>query len=141
MNKKQLIVAWVIGVLSSILLFLGLKHRSPYLRLLDEGSAGRWNPSVWSYLSVILIIGSLLIYTLNNKIISVLDNNKKINIKKIIAREGLVFLAFIALGFLIMGIFASFNLDHGEIGFYFYPFYLIICFIIWAIRSLKGKEN
>ncbi len=47
-------------------------------------------------------------------------------VKKIIAREGLIFIAILvcSLGFLV---------------FFTYPFYLIIRFIIWAIKTLKEK--
>lgn len=66
-------------------------------------------------------------------------------IKKIIAREGLILLGFIVVGvsgYLIM----NFRYDLirlGEVGCLFlilgYPIYLIMRFILWAIRTLKRK--
>lgn len=62
MNKKQLIIAWAIGVLSAICLFFGLggEVQVSYARY-------TWRPTAWSFFSVILIIGGLLIYTLKDK--------------------------------------------------------------------------
>ena len=63
MNKKQLIVAWVIGLLSSYILFYALAYRpsSPIM------AKYLWRPTPWSYLAIIVIIGGLLICTLRNK--------------------------------------------------------------------------
>lgn len=65
------------------------------------------------------------------------------NIKKIIAREGLILLGFIIVGvsgYLIM----NFRYDLirvGKAGCFFlilgYPIYLIIRFILWAIKTLQ----
>ncbi len=61
MNKKQLIAAWVMGILSSIILFYELGNFTKI------GHLTFYKPSGYSYLGVILIIGSLLIYTLRGK--------------------------------------------------------------------------
>ncbi len=67
MNKKQLIVAWAMGILAAALLFFGLGKRiSPHLYLLTN-ERPYWKPTAWSVLAVIIIIGILLIYTLRNK--------------------------------------------------------------------------
>ena len=57
------------------------------------------------------------------------------NIKKIIAREGLILIGFVA-----VFLFSSFNNDNLAMYAYFgYPLYLLIRFIIWAIKTLKEK--
>jgi DMSO reductase anchor subunit len=66
MNKLQLIVAWVIGIFSCVLL-LRVYQKPIYLRLLGEYSKAYWKSEVWFYLVVVLIIGGLLIYTLRDK--------------------------------------------------------------------------
>lgn len=66
MNKKQLIVVWIIGILSCVLL-LRVYQKPIYLRLLEEYSKAYWRSEVWLYLAVVLIIGGLLIYTLRDK--------------------------------------------------------------------------
>lgn len=67
-------------------------------------------------------------------------------IKKIIAREGLVIIGFIVAMLILMFIFTinprflyGWGLDGVEyvIVLFGYPVYLIICFIVWAIRTLK----
>ena len=79
----------------------------------------------------------------------------ELNIKKIIAREGLILLSFILLGLLIGTIFqdtyySNLRLLHGvplkrfgvmgeRIMLYGYPFYLLIRFVLWAIKTLKGE--
>lgn len=64
MNKKQLIVAWIMGALVSAVL-LGLS-RKPHLYLL-YGEYSRRIPVVWSLVAATLIIGILLIYTIRDK--------------------------------------------------------------------------
>jgi len=60
-------------------------------------------------------------------------------IKKIIAREGLIILGFLIIGQVIWYLFFLQNFDHKETGFYAYPLYLLIRFIIWAVKTLKEK--
>lgn len=55
MNKNQLMVAWLVGGASTILLYKGLGVRVKYVI-----ATGHWRPTVWSYLAVVLIIGGLL---------------------------------------------------------------------------------
>jgi len=66
------------------------------------------------------------------------------NIKKIIAREGLIILGFIIillLGFLLPARISYGFRSHSLIGFAIigYPSYLFIRFIIWAIKTLKER--
>ena len=67
------------------------------------------------------------------------------NIKKIIAREGLVLLGIMLVGllFFFVGVFMSNVALIGEIGYFIlvlgYPAYLLIRFILWAVKTLKGK--
>ena len=61
-------------------------------------------------------------------------------IKKVIAREGLVLLVFCALFILGIAISSS-NVYLLVFSMAGYPAYLIIRFIIWAIRTLKKNEN
>jgi len=71
------------------------------------------------------------------------------NFKKIIAREGLILLACI--GFIMLSYATCLIIIHGTIhegvatGLWIiaistYPAYLIIKFIIWAIKTLREKE-
>ncbi len=75
-------------------------------------------------------------------------------LKKIIAREGLIFSGFalaeiflIVLGYVLGGILLSSKVDSISIililGFYVvpvgYPLHLFVRFIIWAIKTLKEK--
>ena len=77
------------------------------------------------------------------KISAEFKEHKKMNIKKIIAREGLIFVGFLVLGFLIT--LSFFNdvkrplLGWRRATFFFYGIYLTTRFIIWAIRTLKEK--
>ena len=65
-ENKQLAVAWIMGILLSILLFKGLgEYYSGFL--FGKVYLSGWKPTVWSYLAIILIIGGLLIYTLKDK--------------------------------------------------------------------------
>jgi len=61
------------------------------------------------------------------------------NIKRIIAREGLVFIGIVGVGLII----AFSKYDYGGLGtalvYIGYPIYLLIRFIIWAIKTLKEK--
>jgi len=70
-------------------------------------------------------------------------------IKKIIAREGLVIIGFIVAMFILMFIFTinpRFLYGSGLPGVEYvivlfgYPLYLIVRFIIWAIKTLKHKS-
>lgn len=121
------------------------------------------SPTTLSFLSLVLIIGGLLIYTLGDKKKSMVgEMMDKKTIKQIIAREGLIFLSILVVSgiIMLMGLWLSllprdllddktfWNNQHcaiGEIisvsGFIFiyagYPFYLFIRFIIWALRTLR----
>lgn len=53
MNKKQLVVAWAMGIIISITMFVGMS---------DYGSR-----EVMAFCMPVLIIGGLLIYTLRDK--------------------------------------------------------------------------
>ena len=68
-----------------------------------------------------------------------LDKKKKI--KRIIAREGLVILGFV--GLFILNIFTNFGLGGWFIflNILGYPIYLIIRFIVWAVKTLKPNEK
>jgi hypothetical protein len=67
MNKKQLIVGWVMGIVASVILFFRLGKRvAPALYLLTD-ERPYWMPTTRSILIVILIIGGFLIYTLRDK--------------------------------------------------------------------------
>jgi len=66
------------------------------------------------------------------------------NLKKIIAREGLILLSFgvvLFIGFLVLQINQLGELGSNLliIGFLGYPVYLLIRFIIWAIKTLREK--
>jgi len=66
------------------------------------------------------------------------------NIKKIIAREGLIILSLATSGVVIGFLLSRFNADLGfAIGYiivvFCYPLYLIIRFILWAIKALREK--
>lgn len=77
MNKKQLVTAWVMGILSAILLFrLFTRHNDLYLL---TGLPSR-SPTVLSFLSLVLIIGGLLIYTLRDKTKNILHSVMKIKL-------------------------------------------------------------
>jgi len=69
-----------------------------------------------------------------------LDCKKKI--KRIIAREGLILLGFVGVGFLLQ---FSNKPDLSNIGIFLfllgYPAYLLVRFIIWAIKTLKSKVS
>ena len=75
MNKKQLIVAWIMGVIICFVLFLGTQ--SIYYGQLYGIGEYKWQfvslpvgiifQIIISYIIPILIIGSLLIYTLRDK--------------------------------------------------------------------------
>ena len=58
--------------------------------------------------------------------------------QRIIAREGLIVLTFFLLFFI--GLFFSFY-KVAMIGFFGYPVYLIVRFVIWAVKILRGKES
>ena len=72
-------------------------------------------------------------------------------LKKIIAREGLIFLGIFTFSLFIykLGSFvsdyvkgdifdkAAVQLSYERIAYFLYPFYLIIRFILWAIKTLK----
>jgi hypothetical protein len=65
--------------------------------------------------------------------------------KKIIVREGLIFLGFLILAILGMPIATIFELMGSDLGevvaclfmFWLYPLYWLIRFILWGIRKLK----
>lgn len=62
------------------------------------------------------------------------------NIKKIIAREGLNILGIILIIMVCMQFPDNKFISEITIGIlYFYAVYLIISFVIWAMRTLKGK--
>jgi len=68
----------------------------------------------------------------------------KKKIKRIIAREGLILLGFAFLT-MIGGVLASYAVNNEVLFvfaillFFSYPFYLIIRFILWAIKTLKEE--
>jgi len=68
----------------------------------------------------------------------------KKKIKRIIAREGLILLGFAFLT-MIGGVLASYAVNNEVLFvfaillFFSYPFYLIIRFILWAIKMLKEE--
>lgn len=63
------------------------------------------------------------------------------NLKKVIAREGLIFICIVAVGLIIA--YSKYDVQLGGLGtaiFWIgYPFYLLIRFIIWAIKTLREK--
>ena len=75
MNKKQLIVAWVItAILCLIILFAPQKHISNsqgYIRVFDTPNRYTIPKIQWGFVLqrslVIILIGSLLVYTLRDK--------------------------------------------------------------------------
>lgn len=66
------------------------------------------------------------------------EPDKKKNIKRIIAREGLILLVSVVLFFIGLAL-QSLNDVFVVIGFFNYPAYLLVRFIIWAVRTLKEK--
>lgn len=120
------------------------------------------SPTTLSFLSLVLIIGGLLIYTLGDKKKSMVgEMMDKKTIKQIIAREGLIFLSILVVSgiIMLMGLWlSSLPLDlldktfwenqrrvigeaisvFGFISIYAgYPFYLLIRFIVWAVRTMR----
>lgn len=75
MNKKQLIVAWVMGVIISVIIAIIPKisyyQNSYVVYFIREGNVSLAPLTNWStvlgYSLIILIIGSLLIYTFGDK--------------------------------------------------------------------------
>lgn len=75
------------------------------------------------------------------------EPDRKKKIKRIIAREGLIFLATVGIGFLLW--YTSIQLDPATfiylngcgqlLMFVIYPGYLAIRFIIWAVRALRER--
>ena len=63
------------------------------------------------------------------------EPDKKKRIKRIIAREGLILLIIITTGIILVII----NSVFGLYLVFGYPIYLLIRFIIWAIKTLKEK--
>lgn len=67
------------------------------------------------------------------------------NLKKIIAKEGLILLGIILLGFcsMFLGDAILRNFMMGSVGIVIlligYPVYLLIRFIFWAIKTLREK--
>ena len=73
MSKKQLVAAWIIGVMVSTILVITPKiayYQNSYVNFTEISDIcaplTNWN-IVLTYSSIILIIGSLLIYTLRSK--------------------------------------------------------------------------
>ena len=65
------------------------------------------------------------------------EPDKRKKIKRIIAREGLILFGFIGIFFL--GLFIN-NPAVWLFPSWGYPLYLLICFIIWAVRTFReGK--
>lgn len=69
-------------------------------------------------------------------------NTKRL--KKVVAREGLVFIGLFGMPFTIASILASnskYDLAATRIGWLIitYPIYLVIRFILWAIKTLREK--
>ncbi len=60
-------------------------------------------------------------------------------LKKIIAREGLVFVGFLVGAFLVASILQFIGQGGEGWSFLLYPLYLLIRFITWAIKTLKQK--
>lgn len=86
MNKKQLIVAWVTGIIISLICLHPPTYRYHLQQRIDVVKAVL-------YIIPILIIGILLIFTLrNDDLIRQITKTfrRQMNIKKIIAREGLI---------------------------------------------------
>jgi uncharacterized membrane protein len=72
------------------------------------------------------------------------EGDKKMDIKKIIAREGLIFVGFIALIILVMTIFSDWANEHTGfqiLAIFGYPIYLLIRFILWSVKTLEGKAK
>ncbi|MDD5546887.1 MAG: hypothetical protein PHO67_07055 [Candidatus Omnitrophica bacterium] len=66
------------------------------------------------------------------------------NIKKIVAREGLILIGIILAAFIMTAeVIPGSNANTSNAGymlfFFGYPIYLVFRFVIWAIRTLKGK--
>lgn len=77
------------------------------------------------------------------------EGDKKMNIKKVIAREGLILLAMIVLCFSYSLTYLFIKGDPGDeivttlvvsSLILIYPVRLLIHFIFWAIKTLKQKE-
>jgi len=66
MNKNQLIIAWVMGILISLCFVV-----APYLNLIDDyaryGQSMRVHMYYFQTTAPLLILGGLLIYTLRDK--------------------------------------------------------------------------
>jgi len=69
--------------------------------------------------------------------------NIDINIKKIIAKEGLIFIGFVLLGFLYRILLVANTTNTLRVWrratLLFYGAYLSIRFIIWAVKTIKEK--
>ena len=67
------------------------------------------------------------------------------NIKKFIAKEGLIFLGFIITAILFMAFDGFISGDMGIFSLMFliygYPFYWVVKFVIWAIKILKDDKS
>jgi hypothetical protein len=129
MNKKQLIVAWGVVILEVLVFSLWWNNVKLYnlkwylnLKLISPTAIA------------ILITGGFLIYTFKRE--------EGIGIKKIIVRASSIILIVFA-GFFGWGarIFTIKNTSDAwlYILFYICILYLLIRFIIWAIRTLKKK--
>ena len=68
------------------------------------------------------------------------EPDRKKRIKRIIAREGLIIIIFTTTFFIGWWNLGNFLQHLFFIGLFGYPFYLLIRFILWAVRTLKQKE-
>lgn len=143
MNKKQLIVAWIAGILicyicgfTIIGMFINSKT-SP-----DVHYSG-WQPFMLLLLPL-LIIGSLLIYTLRlrRKGIAKETNGKKITLQQVIVVLGIVLAGFTVIYFKPKGgivpllVMLVFYLTIVS-----YPIYLFLVFTQWFAKSRKKKYS
>ncbi len=165
MNKKQLIIAWTMGVLVSIVLLTmninmeihwakemeyetGYTVTEPFrINFISNYHLPFIVQRLFKFVLPIFIMGSLLIYTLRDKadvLMGALKDEKKEflmmrGLKKFIAREGLVLLLYILILLLIYSAWSNSLTSYNDLivlFVFFYVPYLIVKFVLWAYRIL-----